>query len=152
MPDLALFAGAYENGRTAGSFVVWLIIALVGYSVLRRWLGGRVTSRYRRGALGFVVVCVALIGSIAYNGRGAETDLDSVRAEMREGCEAIAGRSAGLCGCLVEEVLRRNGTSDERLEALAAEIEKSKAAGGTPPAVFTASAATCARQASAPVS
>ena len=150
LPDLALFGGAYENGRSAGSFVVWLIIALVGYSVLRRWLGGHLTSRYRRGAFGFVVVCVALIASIAFNGRGAETDLDTVRSEMLAGCEATAGGAGSLCGCVVDEVLRRNGTSDERLDALAAKIDKSK--GGPPPAVFTASADTCARQADAPVS
>jgi hypothetical protein len=138
---LTVAASAYENGRTAGQVFIFLLIAAVLYRfLLRDWLTRRVTRPVRAAIAGVGIVAVVLVGVATARG---DTDPDLVRAQMVAGCVDTAGAEArDYCKCLADEVLERNGTSREQLDALDAEMRKTQQ-GGPPPAVLTAAIEAC---------
>jgi hypothetical protein len=137
---MSLAATAYENGQTAGTlFLVLLGAALVHRLLVRQWLPGRA------GVL--AVSAVAIVVGVAIVAAGSGTDPEKVRADMLAGCESTAGEGKSLCGCVVDEVMKRNGTSQEALDRLESQMRASQEQGTPVPAVFTESVGVCAREA-----
>jgi hypothetical protein len=134
-----LAATAYESGRAAGAlFMVVLVAALVHRFLVRDRLPGA------RGVLAVTVVAV-VAGYFAVKSE-TRTDPEQVRADMVAGCQSSAGPGASLCGCVVDELRSRTGTSQEALDRLDEEMRTWQARGGQPPADFNASAQACKGQ------
>jgi hypothetical protein len=138
--DMTLAATAYENGQTAGTlFMVLLAAAVVHRLLVRQWLPGP------KGVAAVSVVAIAVGAALVVSGSG--TDPEKVRADMLAGCESTAGEGKSLCGCVVDEVMKRNGTSGAALDRLESEMRASQEEGSPVPAVFTESVGVCAREA-----
>ena len=75
-------------------------------------------------------------------------DLAKVRTEMLAGCVDTAGDQARpQCGCLIDEMMARNGTSAEDLGRLEAEIGAVEKEGAPLPASYQQAGEVCARKA-----
>lgn len=135
-----LAASAYENGRTAGAlFLVVFAAALVHRYLVRDRLPG---------AAGVLAVSVvALIAGIVVVKASSHRHTEKLRASMVAGCQASAGPAASICGCMIDELLERTGTSDEAIDRLNIRMQNWQVSGGTPPVEFTEAATICARRA-----
>ena len=137
---MTLAASAYENGQTAGT----LFFVLLGAALVHRLF---VRDRFPGLAGVAAVSAVAIVVGVAIVVSGGGTDPEQARAEMLAGCESTAGEGKSLCGCVVDEVMKRNGTSGEALDRLESEMRASQERGSPVPAVFTESVGVCAREA-----
>jgi hypothetical protein len=149
---LTVAATAYENGRTAGQVTVFLLIGAVLYRfLLRPFLMTRVTRPVRGAIAGVGIVAIVLLG-VAGSSASGEADGDRARAEMLAGCVDTGGeQQRSYCVCVVDEAMKRNGTTREDLARLNAQLEKVEE-GGPVPAVMTDAIQLCLPKAPAPAS
>jgi hypothetical protein len=147
---LTFAATAYENGRVAGRVAVYLLIAAVLYRyLLLPRLSQVVTPPVRRAIAVAGILVVALVGVATARGDNEDAAAKQARTDMLAGCVDTAGEEMrSYCGCVVDEVMERNGTSREELDRLDAEIRKAED-GGQIPAVMTESIEVCAPKAQA---
>ena len=152
MPDLDLFAAAYETGQLAGRAFRWLLLLAVGFTLIRRIARGSWGPGFRRSplgtALGLVAVVVALGFSIHHDFTGraeatAKMDMSSARAEVVRGC-MDQGQAQSVCECYGDEVLRRTDRSPERFAALERDMVARQNAGQDPPQLIIDAAQYCA--------
>jgi hypothetical protein len=154
MPDLDLFAAAYETGQQLGRVFRWLILLAVGFKLVQRivrnsWSPGFLNSPLVT-VVGLVAVVAGLIASVQYDFGDRETraagpaapSMASVRANIVQGCRS-QGEKATVCGCYADEVLRRTGNDPQRFAALEREFARRQEAGQTPPAAIVDSAQAC---------
>jgi hypothetical protein len=132
---------AYEAGRVAGRMaILGLIAAIVAYA-FRGWFRATFPRNVR------IVLAVTAAGAVFAYGmnRTDETDLKRARAEMLAGCQDTSSPEARpLCGCMVDEVLKLNGTQPGDLARLDDEVRAVEYEGAPMPAVFRQAADHCA--------
>jgi hypothetical protein len=95
----------------------------------------------------WIVLAVTAAAAILLVGlkRASGPDIERVRTEMLAGCQDTAAPEARpLCSCMVDEVLRRNGTSREDLARLDGEVRAAQNGSGPIPAVMQQAANACA--------
>jgi uncharacterized membrane protein YeaQ/YmgE (transglycosylase-associated protein family) len=121
---------AYETGRVIGQIVVLGIVA----AVVGNALSGRLRARFPRSVR--IVLAAVVAGAIVLVSVNSVGDKDpgKVRAEMVAGCEAGSAGGTGICGCLVDEVLKRNGTTADDLARLEDEFRAVQENGAPMPA------------------
>ena len=152
--DLPLLAGAYEGGEFIGRVIRWVVLLAVGVTLVRRLVSGSFGPGFTRSRLvtilGLGLVLAGVIGSVRYDfpspadklsERGAK--LVVARAEIEDGCRSHGARPS-LCVCYASAILDGAGHDPERLETLGRELEASRVARQSPPAVIQRAAQDCA--------
>jgi hypothetical protein len=131
---------AYEAGRVAGQMAVLGLVVAIVARVLRPWLRTRF-PKPARIVLGLLAAAAIFVFSL----QGVRADDPAeVRAEMLAGCESTGG-TASWCGCVIDELLARNGTQPEDLARLEGDIRAVEQDGAPLPPYYQQAGEACAR-------
>ena len=153
MPDLDLFAGAYQGGQFAGIVVRWIVLLGCGFLLVRRLARRSFGPGLRRSLagtlVGLVVVVVGLGASLSYEFRG--DDMSSARTSIVSGCTS-QGAEASVCGCYADQLLKRTDNDAEKFAALERRMMRAHEAGRAMPAPVRESIAACVVASDAPTS